>query len=255
MNRSKNRSPGSRSALWPIALDTVALALWGLMMLRYWWTGRLSVLLHPDYHWLAIGAGWLLVALAGWRGIDLIRTRCQVNTAHIALLPRQWSLAVLIGVAVFGLIYVPRPFASDAALARGIAEPVALTRSQPQRFSRATPPEDRTLTEWIRTLNVYPEPDAYEGKPVSVTGFVIQPPEWSTDYLMVARFVLTCCAADAYPIGLPVQVAAEDRSYAPDSWITVTGTMATATVEGQRRLVILPDTVETVPEPDQPYEF
>ncbi|NER79632.1 MAG: TIGR03943 family protein [Leptolyngbya sp. SIO1D8] len=244
-----------RSFSWSGVLDILALLLWGLMILRYWRTGLLAVLLHPDYHWLAIGAGWLLLLLAIWRSLALITAQRGMNTPHIALLPRQWSLAVLLAVAVFGLIYVPRPFASDTALARGIADPVALTRSQPQRFVRNTPPEDRSLIDWIRTLNVYPEPDAYTGNPVNVTGFVIHPPNWSENYLMVARFVLTCCAADAYPVGIPVKLVGDLSDYAADTWITVKGEMMTETLEGQRRLVIQSEDVLSVPEPDNPYEF
>jgi len=244
-----------RASVWPIALDVLALLLWGLMILRYWWTGRLAVLLHPDYHWLAIGAGWTLLIMALWRGIALIRTQQSVSTAHIAILPRRGSLMVLLAVAVFGLIYVPRPFASDTALARGIADPVGLTRSQPQRFVRNTPPEDRRLIDWIRTLNVYPEPDAYTGDPVNVTGFVIHPPDWSDNYLMVARFVLTCCAADAYPVGIPVKLMGDRGEFAPDSWVTVQGQMITESLDGQRRVVIQPTTMESVPEPENPYEF
>jgi uncharacterized repeat protein (TIGR03943 family) len=240
---------------WSIFGDTVALLLWGLMILRYWWTGRLAVLLHPDYHWLAIGAGWTLLGMAIWRGLALIQSRQRLDTPHIALLPRQWSLAVLLLVAVFGLIYVPRPFASDAALARGIADPVGLTRSQPQRFARNTPPEERSLIDWIRILNVYPEPDAYTGNPVNVTGFVIHPPEWSDTYMMAARFVLTCCAADAYPVGLPVKLSASRQTFPPDSWVSVQGEMMTETLDGQRRLVILPTDIRAVPEPKNPYEF
>jgi uncharacterized repeat protein (TIGR03943 family) len=244
-----------RAFPWPIFWDTLALFLWGLMILRYWWSGRLAVLLHPDYHWLAIGAGWTLLFMAVWRSTALVRYQKGIDTPHIALLPRQWSLAVLLAVAVFGLIYVPRPFASDAALARGIADPVGLTRSQPQRFARNTPPEERSLIDWIRTLNVYPEPDAYAGQPVNVTGFVIHPPNWSDNYVMVARFVLTCCAADAYPVGLPVKLSGDRSQFAPDSWISVQGEMMTETLDDQRRLVIQPETVLAVPEPKNPYEF
>lgn len=244
-----------RAFPWPIALDVLALLLWGLMLLRYWWTGLLAVLLHQDYHWLAIGAGWLLLLLAVWRGLGLITSRRAIGTPHIALLPRKWSLMVLLGIAVFGLIYVPRPFASDTALARGIADPIGLTRSQPQRFARNTPPGERSLIEWIRTLNVYPEPDAYTGDPVEVTGFVIHPPNWDETYLMVARFVLTCCAADAYPVGLPVNLTRDRTEFTTDSWITVQGEMTTETLDGQRRLVIRPSNVTVVPEPANPYEF
>ncbi len=245
----------NRRFAWPIALDALVLLLWGTMLLRYWLTGRLAVLLHPDYHWLAIAAGMLLVGMALWRSLGLWRGGSSSPGQHLALLSRQWSMAILLAVAVFGLIYVPRPFASETALARGIADPVGLTRSQPQRFVRNTPPEQRTLIDWIRTLNAYPEPDAYTGDPVHVTGFVIHPPDWPENYLMVARFVLTCCAADAYPVGIPVQLAGDRAAYAPDTWITVTGTMATATLSDQRRLIITPREVLSVPEPENPYEF
>jgi uncharacterized repeat protein (TIGR03943 family) len=88
-----------------------------------------------------------------------------------------------------------------------------------------------------------------------VTGFVIHPPEWSENYLMVARFVLTCCAADAYPVGIPVELTGDRAEYPPDSWITVRGEMATETLDAQRRLVIQSAAVQAVPEPENPYEF
>lgn len=240
---------------WPTFWDTLALLLWGLMLLRYWWSGRLSVLLHPDYHWLAIGAGWVLVLMAFWRAWALLTPSKTTDSSHIALFPRQWSLAVLLAIAVFGLTYVPRPFASEAALARGITDPAGLTRSQPQRFARNTPPEERSVIDWIRTLNVYPEPDAYAGEPVNVTGFVIHPPEWPSNYLLVARFVLTCCAADAYPVGLPVKLAGDRADFPQDSWIAVQGEMISESLDGQRRVVIQPQEVIDVPEPKNPYEF
>lgn len=240
---------------WPIALDILVLFLWGMMIARYVWTGDLAVLLHPDYHWLAIGASGLLLFLALWRSWGLLSNRPRIPTTHSVLLPRRWSVSLLLAVAVFGLIYVPRPFASDTALARGIADPVALTRSQPQRFARNTPPEERSLIDWVRTLNVYPEPDAYTDDPVNITGFVIHPPGWPEDYLMAARFVLTCCAADAYPVGLPVKRVDRSSNYPPDTWITVKGTMATETLDAQRRLVIQASDIISVPEPDNPYEF
>ncbi|MFN7658715.1 MAG: TIGR03943 family protein, partial [Dolichospermum sp.] len=44
-------------------LDVVAIAAWGILMLKYWLTGKLYLLIHPDYFWLAIvgGIGLLIV--------------------------------------------------------------------------------------------------------------------------------------------------------------------------------------------------
>ena len=80
-----------------------------------------------------------------------------------------------------------------------------MTRSQPQRFLRQS-------------------------------GFLIHPNEWPEGYLMVSLFVFTCCAADAYPVGLPVQLAVSRQAYAPDSWLEIEGKMATATINGRRQL-------------------
>ena len=38
-------------------LDVVAITAWGILMLKYWLTGKLYLLIHPDYFWLAISGG------------------------------------------------------------------------------------------------------------------------------------------------------------------------------------------------------
>ncbi|MEM8810914.1 MAG: TIGR03943 family protein, partial [Cyanobacteria bacterium P01_G01_bin.38] len=148
-----------------------------------------------------------------------------------------------------------RAFASDTALQRGVSDTLSLTRSQPQRFVRQTQPEERTIIDWVRTLNVYPEPDAYTDQAVKVKGFVIHPEEWPDDYLMISRFVLTCCAADAYPVGLPVKVIGSRKAYPVDGWLEVTGNMMTETLNDRRQLVIKPTALDNIEEPRNPYEY
>ena len=116
-------------------------------------------------------------------------------------------------------------------------------------------PEERTIIDWIRTLNVYPEPDAYADQPVKVSGFVVHMPDWPDDHFMIARFVLTCCAADAYPVGLPVVLPAGEPLPKPDAWLEVAGTMQTGTLSGKRQLVIGSPAITEIPEPRNPYEY
>ncbi|MBT9311162.1 TIGR03943 family putative permease subunit [Leptothoe kymatousa] len=238
-------------------LDVAVLAAWSLTLFRYWITGKLFLLLHPDYMWLANGAAMVLLAMALFKLIKTIKGQRRVQPApgHTTLLPPQISSLILLAVAVLGLIYTPRAFASDTAIQRGVSDTLTMTRSQPQRFVRQTSSDERTIIDWIRTLNVYPEPDAYTGQNVKVSGFVIHPDTWPEDYLMVSRFVLTCCAADAYPVGLPVQLAVSRQAYNPDSWLDIEGKMVTATIDGQRQLTIEPTKIETIPEPRNPYEY
>ena len=74
--------------------------------------------------------------------------------------------------------------------------------------------------------------------------------------IRLARFVLTCCAADAYPVGLPVQLSASSRQqYPPDTWLEVEGQMITQTFSQKRQLTIKADTLKEIPQPKNPYSY
>lgn len=255
--------PGKGLPLQPL-LDILAIAAWGALLVRYWLTGKINVLLHPDYVWLAYSAGFFLLGLAAVKLLQLPlskrRSKAQPSLAasaqHFSLLPPGWGSAILLAVALFGWQFTPQPFASDVALNRGVAESLTLTRSQPQSFRTTTSPEQRSLVEWVRTLNVYPEPDAYTGQKANVEGFVIHSQEVPQNYLVVARFVITCCAADVYPVGLPVKLPKGDRSaYPPDTWLQVKGDMVTETLNNKRQLVIQAKSLQEIPAPATPYDY
>ncbi|WP_346290088.1 TIGR03943 family putative permease subunit [Sphaerothrix gracilis] len=246
---------------WTEILDILVLLAWGAALLKYWLTGQLSILLHPDYRWLSNSAAIVLLLIAAIRTLRLIQTlwgqrpQAIANPRHFTLLPPSVSSFMLLAVAVFGLTYTPRAFASDTALQRGITDTLTLTRSQPQQFRLDNNPAERSVIDWVRTINAYPEPDAYSDQAVNVSGFVIHPPDWPDNYLMVSRFVLTCCAADAYPVGLPVKLVGDRTAYEPDTWIEVQGTMMTETLAERRQLVIDSASLTEIPEPDNPYEY
>jgi uncharacterized repeat protein (TIGR03943 family) len=130
-----------------------------------------------------------------------------------------------------------------------------MTRSQPQAFRSVTKAEDRSLIDWVRTLNVYPEPDAYAGQPVKVQGFVVHPPDLPSQYLLISRFVITCCAADAYPVGLPVKLKEKREVYRPDTWLEIEGQMITETLKGKRQLTIEATSLKKISPPANPYFY
>ncbi|BAU41117.1 hypothetical protein O77CONTIG1_00924 [Leptolyngbya sp. O-77] len=260
-SRSSNRPRKNRTGLWLVWLDAGMLLAWGGLMLRFWLTGRINILLHPDYVWLAIAAGFALLGLGVaklWEGLRLLRRGIaitQPSESHANLLPPGWSSALLLAIALFGLQFTPRAFASQVAIERGVADTLTLTRSQPQSFRTNTRPEDRSLIDWVRLLNVYPEPDAYTGQKASVEGFVIHSPNLPSNYFTITRFVITCCAADVYPVGLPVRIEGDRTIYEQDQWLRVEGNMATETLDGQRQLVIQAASLTPIEEPQNPYDY
>lgn len=238
-------------------LDVLAIAAWGLLLLKFWLTGQLFLLIHPNYLWLTVGSAFALLMMsclkAGW----LLKNppRSQPSGQHSTLLPPNLSSGLLLLLAIGGLFITPRAFASDTAIQRGVGDALTLTRVKPQAFRGSNRTEDKTLIDWTRTLQVYPEPDAYTGQKVKVTGFVVHPPNLPPSYLLITRFVITCCAADVYPVSLPVKLAGDRSAYKPDTWLEITGQMTTEQLGDKRQLTIAAQTLTPVPEPKDPYNY
>jgi uncharacterized repeat protein (TIGR03943 family) len=238
-------------------LDVLAITAWGILILKYWLTNKLNLLIHPDYFWLAITGAIGLLIVSGFKTLQLLRQRREVapSLQHLSFFPPGWGSAILLTAAILGLTITPQVFASQTALARGVTDLVGATRAQPQAFRASVRPEERTLLDWVRTLNVYPEPDSYTGQKVKVQGFVIHPPDLGKEYFFLARFVITCCAADAYPVGLPVKLKETRDQYPPDTWLEIEGQMMTENLANKRQLTIGATSLKKIPQPKNPYSY
>lgn len=263
-SRRRGRQPlYLQNLLFPI-LDISALAAWGILMLKYWVNNELNLLIHPNYFGLVVVTGFALLIIAALRVLQLfvqVRQRAAGRPVtmpvaqHISIFPPGWSAALLLGTAILGLLITPKVFASQTAIQRGVTDSITMTRSQPQAFRSVNKPEERSLIEWVRTLAVYPEPDAYTGQSVKVQGFVVHPPDLPSQYLLISRFVITCCAADAYPVGLPVKLTGNRDAYPVDTWLEVKGKMITETLQGKRQLTVEASSLNKIPKPANPYYY
>jgi uncharacterized repeat protein (TIGR03943 family) len=261
--RKSNPNKNKNTLLFPW-LDILALLTWGSLLLKYTVTGQYKLLIHPNYYNLVLASSIILLALGIFK-IQLILTRnYQHPSEHIALFPPGFSSSLLICVAIAGLLIPPKILTSQSAIKTGVRD-IPLTRSQPQAFRTITKPEERSLIEWIRTINAYPEPDAYKGQLAKVSGFVLHLKELPDNYLMLSRFVITCCAVDAYPIGIPVQLETSRNTYPPDTWLAIEGAMIAETLpvkEGvskttmeKRSVVLAAKSIKPIPIPADPYSY
>lgn len=242
-------------------LDVLAIAAWGFLFLKYWATGKLYLLIHPNYMGLTVIAGFALLVIAGLRAFTLLkraRRSGQGNASsqqHLTLFPPGWSSVLLLVTAILGLLISPRAFASQTAFDRGVTDSLTLTRVKPQAFRGSANSEDKSIIDWVRTLAVYPEPDAYTGQKAKVQGFVIHPPNMPDQYMLISRFVITCCAADVYPVSLPVKLDQSRQAYKPDTWLEVEGQMITERLADKRQLVIDAKAIKPIDEPKNPYDY
>jgi len=90
------------------------------------------------------------------------------------------------------------------------------------------------------------------GRTVSLTGFVVH----NEGKTLLARLVISCCAADAFPVTVRVRGGEADH-LASDAWIQVTGQVVpgTATKDNSYTPDFTPASVTTVPAPKDPYEY
>ena len=72
----------------------------------------------------------------------------------------------------------------------------------------------------------------------------------------VSRFVVTCCAVDAQPLGVPVYLPGWQSTLEADTWVEVSGPFASnPSRSSTQAIVIVPDSVEAVEQPREPYLF
>jgi uncharacterized repeat protein (TIGR03943 family) len=84
-----------------------------------------------------------------------------------------------------------------------------------------------------------------EGRPVELIGFVSDTGQTFT----LSRFYITCCVADAVPIGVHVSAGRRGAQLDKDDWIDVTGVLA----RGHREWVVKALRIEHIKPPSDPY--
>ena len=137
------------------------LILWGWTVLWSVLSGRLDLLLRGVFHSLVGASGAALV------GAGLLLVVRHHSGRSVIRWP--WLVSAALGGLV--LLIPPNPSFSDLASNRpqGLPEPAEL--------AFVLPPEQRSLTEWVRLLRSQPDPQLVDGNPVNIRGFVWTQPK------------------------------------------------------------------------------
>ena len=216
-------------------LPPFVLGLWGAVLLQAWGSGRLNLLLQADFHWLVLVSGLLLLALAGLAARFAPKRRSGRTPALVMLL-----------AAPLVLLIPPRPSFSTLAANRSSGA----LEGESETLTFLSPPEQRSLTDWVRLLRSQPDPELYRGDPVRISGFVMPTPQAAP---VLARLTVRCCLADATPVGIPV-IWPEGESLKADEWLAVSGEMGVERVGGVLRSVVIAERVQPIPKPERPFE-
>jgi uncharacterized repeat protein (TIGR03943 family) len=113
-----------------------------------------------------------------------------------------------------------------------------------------------SLRDWVSLLRDGSGSDFVVGKTTTLSGFVTADSSDPENVFYLTRFVITCCAVDAQPIGIPVYSPGWSSTYAVDSWVEAKGTFAlNPSAKSSESVVMANPTVSAIDQPAEPYAY
>jgi uncharacterized repeat protein (TIGR03943 family) len=217
-----------------------ALGLWAAMFWMLFVTGRTYLYLSTRTSWL-VPTGAIIFTAAAIGRLATARSQCHEpvdrhNAWGLGLMALPVVLVLALPPATLGAYTVQKraTFAGSAigATARDVTGPLDFVDiGAAQSFPAAM--------DQLR---------ARAGEPIALEGFVTKEASAPPDEILLTRYIVTCCVADATiaqvrVVGLPA------GEYTNDEWLQVTGN---AYPVGREVLVAAQSATE-IPVPDQPY--
>lgn len=198
-------------------------------------------------------AGGAVMVLLGAVAIvrDLVASRtAHEHDGHAHSARPAWLLLVPV-LAVF--LVAPPALGADSVIRTEARAPASAAAANAAAF----PPLPAgnvvplTVNEFVSRAG-WDSAGTLNGRTVSLTGFVVHT-DGST---LLARLVISCCAADAFPVTVRLRGGEADH-LASDAWIRVTGQVVpgTATKDNSYTPDFAPASLTSVPTPKDPYEY
>ena len=234
---------------WTKAGILLGLALYLALLVL---SNNLNNYINLRFQWLTVVAILILSGLGSWsiwqllREDNLARWHDVGDYQHARV--SGWSLALLAVPLMFAVSFPSRPLDVNAV------QSISLAAIGGTQASVSVAPQNRNILDWLREINRVNNPASFNGQPVDLIGFIYREPNMPADQFMVARFTVSCCVADAFAIGLPVQLDGAEQ-YATGAWVHLRGSMQVGTFRGQTMPIVRPQQVEEVPQPDSPYLY
>lgn len=237
--------PGSRidRIAWAKSLLLLGMGIYLAFLIL---TGNLTYYINLRFAWLAYAGTAIFVLLALVSLYSCLNPQQAHHHYQIS-----WDMLLIVAFPLLLAITIPPRSLGIEAVNGGISlRPVAVDSAA--TFSRS--PLDRNILDWLREFNRSHTPAAMNGQPVEVIGFVYHEPDFAEEEFMISRFTMSCCVADAYPIGMPVHFVGSANFNAGD-WVRVSGELKANEFGGDFLPVVFASQIDLVEEPALPYLY
>lgn len=230
-------------------------------------TGRLTLYISPESVWFACAAAVVTLAAAIWsctlplgaegdhghdhdhdHDHDHADAEGGPSSARRALATAGTVAGGVIasGVVIAALVLPPASLSVELAMSRA-GEQTALFAGADDVTLGVADTSTFGVGDWASVFASATNTAAYDGKAVSLTGFVTPA---DADGVNLTRLVITHCVIDAQTATLPVTIDAGE--FKTGQWVQVEGTVK---ADADGRLHVDPTSVQPIDEPGDPYEY
>ena len=241
-------------------VKVILLIALGLFLLSRLLNGTLSFYIHPRFNVLTLLTAVCLTALGVGFAVQQWRQAAHDPEHPIHSHDVSWAGLFLLALpVVLGLLVEPRPLGASALQNREInigndGSLVSTSAPESSELSIIANAGERNILDWLYLFQRSAEPGTFDGEEAHVIGFVYRDGRFADSQFMVSRFTVSCCVADAAPIGLIVQWA-DTAVLPPDSWVEVSGTLQARSFNGVEMPVLIANSVSPTETPKQPYLY
>jgi uncharacterized repeat protein (TIGR03943 family) len=229
-------------------------------------TGDLDLYVHPRYFGFTIVMAVLggVAALAALLFLPSHDAADEAHHAHDTVAPahairsplfRVGGRLLVLGAATSATLVLPPATLSPAIAGTRELNANAATGTQADAVELAgSDGSSLTIKDWAGLLRQGTSEEFFFDKAVDLTGFVL--PTESDDTFYLARYLITHCAIDAQPVGVPVHWPGWKETLDSDRWLSIAGTFDTNPGSSlDAPIVLIPSDSDEVDEPDDPYVY
>jgi len=182
------------------------------------------------------------------RGHEVAAHGAGARRLRIALGSAAASSGGLLATGLVAVVLVtpPATLSAELAMSRDTGTPPLFQGADTVALATTGDTASFGVGEWASVFATATNPEAFEGDEISLTGFVTPS---SAGGFGLTRLVITHCVIDAQPASVPVGEISDVP--ATGEWVTVTGVIR----DRDGSLVVEATGVQTVSEPEDPYEY
>lgn len=213
-------------------------------------TGNLANYINMRYEWLQYVAIALSLALGlGTLGAILRGEGSNRTSDHSVI---TWPILLVMALPLVIAASVPaQPLSAGAARNGGVSlTTTSLTLGQ----SVTRDPMERNVLDWLRLFSQSAAPSRYDGERASFIGFIYTEPDFPDNTVMVARFAVSCCVADASALGIPVYWP-EAAALSDNEWVRVEGAFEAGLFRDVKTPILQADVLTVIEQPEHPYLY